>query len=289
MNLGLIFYILSLTLTYIGVLYMAVKVGQILKIGEDFEEWTLDDPIESHREFFSFIMSQLDERDFATLNLRVPMDDGIGGFYTDHLYLDKICLPDIVTVDEDNKVLKFNPSYETDEDGKPTKHLISTADENFGIFVHESCHFLHFGRDEGVFESPLMKGKQYSMEEMAHSPNLRRECEFEAGYRSMKFDKMYHLFPNKRIILDLNLNNMITYDKKYQSDEWKNKYKELVRPFFGDAKDKDGNIIIGEDGRPIRGRLKAPAKLKKFNQGLIHKVEKFCEWQDKNHEIKGVL
>lgn len=268
---------------------MAVKAGQIYKITHDFESWNLNDPNPGRQEFFQIVMSALEntEMGFATFNIGVPMDKGVGGYFTDHLSLEKICLPDIVKVDEANHLLTFTdvePDPE-DPDDEPM-----TAEEAFAVFVHEACHFLHFSRDNGVFTSPLMKGKSYTMQELTHSPKVRREAEYEAGYRSAFYDKVYKMYPGSRQILDTNLINMLNYDTKNQSPEWIKRYKELVRPFYGDAVDEKGIVILDKDGNPVSsGELIDKKGYKEFTKCIRDQVQKFSEWADPKHEIKGIL
>ena len=89
---------------------MGLKPGQeIKKIVYDFESWQLDDPNPGRREFFAEVMSALENNELglATFNIGVPMDKGTDGYFTNHLNLDKICLPSIAEVDEVNHLIKF--------------------------------------------------------------------------------------------------------------------------------------------------------------------------------------
>lgn len=273
---------------------MGLKPGQeIFKIYMDFESWQLDDPNPGRQEFFAEVMSALENNDLglATFNIGVPMEKGTGGYFTNRLNLDKICLPNIVKVDEANHLIKFvdqqfEPEEIEDEDPALMKELSMNAEESFAVFVHEACHFLHFSRDKGEFISPLMKGKTYTMDELVHSPKVRREAEFEAGYRSVKYDLIYKLCPGTRRILETNLVNMMNYDLKNQTPEWKESYTNATRPFYDLAKDKDGNVIFGSDGLPQIGRLKDKDGLLKYNQSIRDKVQRFTEWADPHHVIE---
>lgn len=278
---------------------MGLKPGQeIKKIVYDFESWQLDDPNPGRREFFAEVMSALENNELglATFNIGVPMDKGTGGYFTNHLNLDKICLPNIAEVDEANHLIKFvdEKPEEPDPDADPDDPIMMlnhtlNAEETFAIFVHEACHFLHFSRDGGEFISPLMKGKKYTMDEMAHSPKLRRECEFEAGYRSVRYDALYKMYPGSRQILETNLINMTNYDVKNQSREWHEKYDELTKPFYNLAEDNGGNVILGPNGMPVSGKLRDAQGLADFNKALRDRVQKFTEWADPKHVIAGVL
>ena len=273
---------------------MGLKPGQeIFKIYMDFESWQLDDPNPGRQEFFAEVMSALENNDMglATFNIGVPMEKGTGGYFTNRLNLDKICLPNIVKVDEANHLIKFvdqqfEPEEIEDEDPALMKEMTMNAEESFAVFVHEACHFLHFSRDKGEFISPLMKGKTYTMDELVHSPKVRREAEFEAGYRSVKYDLIYKLCPGTRRILETNLVNMMNYDLQNQTPEWKESYTNATRPFYDLAKDKDGNVIFGSDGLPQIGRLKDKDGLMKYNQSIRDKVQRFTEWADPYHVIE---
>lgn len=273
---------------------MGLKPGQeIFKIYMDFESWQLDDPNPGRQEFFAEVMSALENNDMglATFNIGVPMEKGTGGYFTNRLNLDKICLPNIVKVDEANHLIKFvdqqfEPEEIEDEDPALMKDLTMNAEESFAVFVHEACHFLHFSRDKGEFISPLMKGKTYSMDELVRSPKVRREAEFEAGYRSVKYDLIYKLCPGTRRILETNLVNMMNYDLQNQTPEWKESYTNATRQFYDLAKDKDGNVIFGSDGLPQIGRLKDKDGLLKYNQSIRDKVQRFTEWADPYHVIE---
>lgn len=275
---------------------MGVKPGhEIYKILSDFESWQLDDPNPGRQEFFGEVMSALEnnEMGIATFNIGVPMPKGAGGYFTNHLNLDKICLPSIVKVDEDNHILTFTEDTseddEEEEENKGTETVEVkklTAEEAFAIFVHEACHFLHFSRDNGEFISPLMKGKVYTMEELIKSPRVRREAEFEAGYRSVRYDKMYNLYPGSRQVLETNLVNMMNYDLPNQTPEWKEKYRAKVKPYFDTLKDETGRIIYDDKGNTILGDLVDRDGLMKFQQEIRDKVKKFSEWADPKHEIK---
>lgn len=277
---------------------MGIKADQVIhKIVMDFESWQLDDPNPGRREFFSEVMSALENNELglATFNIGVPMPKGAGGYFTNQLNLDKLCLPNIATLDEENHVIKFvgeipseQEEEEEDEVLAGVKRLL-TPEESFAIFVHEACHFLHFSRDEGQFISPLMKGKKHSMSDMVLSPKLRRECEYEAGYRSVRYDALYKLCPGSRQILETNLINMTNYDFKNQSREWHEKYDELTKPFYNLAEDDGGNVILGPNGMPVSGKLRDAQGLADFNKSLRDRVQKFTEWADPKHVIAGVL
>ena len=75
----------------------------------DFQEWTLDDPNPGRREFFASVMDALEnnESGFATFSVGVPMEEGVGGYFTNTLNLDQINLPRIAVPDIVNKTIKF--------------------------------------------------------------------------------------------------------------------------------------------------------------------------------------
>ena len=178
--------------------------------------------------------------------------------------------------------MKENPEYEP-----------ITAEKAFAIFVHEACHFLHFSRDNGEFTSPLMAGKSYTLEQLIHSPKVRREAEFEAGYRSVKYNAMLRLYPEgDRTILETNLHNMMNYDKPNQSREWHEKFYKIIEQWCEDAKDENGDLVIDNKGNVVKSGKIAEEHMKEFEafqDSLYAQVERFTEWADPKHEIKGVM
>lgn len=273
---------------------MIVKPGQTFNIICDFEDWTLDDPNPGRKEFFAEVMNALEnnESGFATFSVGVPMEEGVGGYFTNTLALDQINLPSIVQADSATKTVKFVDEKVSDEFMKKhPDYEPLTAEKAFAIFVHEACHFLHLSRDNGEFISPLMKGKAYDMEQLVHSPKVRREAEFEAGYRSVRYNAIFRLYPEgDRTILETNLSNMMNYDKQNQTHEWHEKYFQIVEPWLKDAKDENGDLIINRKGQVVKdNEIADKDSYRKFMDGLLAKVQKFTEWADPKHEIKGVL
>lgn len=260
----------------------------------DFQDWTLDDPNPGRREFFATVMDALEnnESGFATFSVGVPMEEGVGGYFTNTLCLDQINLPRIAVPDIAAKTIKFVDETVTPEfmkehpDYEPMK-----AEKAFAIFVHEACHFLHLSRDQGEFTSPLMKGKVYTMDQLIHSPKVRREAEFEAGYRSVYYNAIHRLYPEgDRTILETNLTNMLNYDKQNQTREWHEKYREILKPWLKNARDEKGHLILDNHGQVIKSsEIENMDAYKEFVDGLLAKVQKFTEWADPKHEIKGVM
>lgn len=275
---------------------MLAQPGQITNIIEGFEDWTLDDPNPGRQEFFATVMSALEnnESGFASFSVGVPMETGVGGYFTNKLGLDQINLPNIAEADRATKTIRFRDEIVDPEFMKenPDYEPI-TADKAFAIFVHEACHFLHFSRDNGEFTSPLMAGKSYSMDQIIHSMKVRREAEFEAGYRSIKYNAMLRLYPEgDRTILDVNLHNMMNYDKPNQSREWHEKFFKIIEQWCEDAKDENGDLIIDDKGQVVKSDKIAEAHkqdFEDFQNSLFAKVERFTEWADPKHEIAGVL
>ena len=260
----------------------------------DFQDWTLDDPNPGRREFFATVMDAMEnnESGFATFSVGVPMEEGVGGYFTNTLNLDQINLPRIAVPNIANKTIKFVDETVSPEFMKEhPDYEPMTAEKAFAIFVHEACHFLHFSRDQGEFTSPLMKGKSYSMEQLIHSPKVRREAEFEAGYRSVYYNAIHRLYPEgDRTILETNITNMMNYDKQNQSREWWDKYREIIKPWLKDLRDEKGHLVLDNQGKVVKsGEVEDLDSYRAFTNGLISKVEKFTEWADPKHEIKGVL
>ena len=260
----------------------------------DFQDWTLDDPNPGRREFFATVMDAMEnnESGFATFSVGVPMEEGVGGYFTNTLSLDQINLPRIAVPDIANKTIKFvDETVSPDFMKEHPDYEPMTAEKAFAIFVHEACHFLHFSRDQGEFTSPLMKGKSYTMEQLIHSPKVRREAEFEAGYRSVYYNAIHRLYPEgDRTILDTNITNMMNYDKQNQSREWWDKYREIIKPWMKDLRDEKGHLVLDNQGKVVKsGEVENLDSYRAFTDGLISKVEKFTEWADPKHEIKGVM
>lgn len=275
---------------------MLAQPGQITNIIEGFEDWTLDDPNPGRQEFFATVMSALEnnESGFASFSVGVPMETGVGGYFTNKLGLDQINLPNIAEADRATKTIRFRDEIVDPEFMKenPDYEPI-TADKAFAIFVHEACHFLHFSRDNGEFTSPMMAGKSCSMDQIIHSMKVRREAEFEAGYRSIKYNAMLRLYPEgDRTILDVNLHNMMNYDKPNQSREWHEKFYKIIEQWCEDAKDENGDLIIDDKGQVMKSTKIAETHkqdFEDFQNSLFAKVERFTEWADPKHEIAGVL
>lgn len=223
----------------------ATTPANVITITSDYDSWKLNTSHDGKQKFWAEIMHELEKRDFGVLKVGVPMPEGVGAFFTDVSCVERICLPQSWTADPKTKTISF-------ED-----------DTAFGIFVHEACHFLHFCRDEGRCDSPLFEGQIILPEDVYAKASMRRIAEFEAGYRSCFFNKIYKLVPGRKI-LDLNLQNMFIYDAKVQSVEWKKAYNEKIK----DLK---------------------PAEFKKFQKNMFKKVNRFTEWMDPKHEIAGVL
>ena len=260
----------------------------------DFQDWTLDDPNPGRREFFATVMDAMEnnESGFATFSVGVPMEEGVGGYFTNTLNLDQINLPRIAVPDIANKTIKFvDETVSPDFMKEHPDYEPMTAEKAFAIFVHEACHFLHFSRDQGEFTSPLMKGKSYTMEQLIHSPKVRREAEFEAGYRSAYYNAIHRLYPEgDRTILETNITNMMNYDKQNQSREWWDKYREIIKPWMKDLRDEKGHLVLDNQGKVVKsGEVEDLDSYRAFTNGLISKVQKFTEWADPKHEIKGVM
>jgi hypothetical protein len=273
---------------------MIVKPGETFTISSDFQSWTLDDPNQGRQEFFATIMDALEnnESGFATFSVGVPMEEGVGGYFTNTLSLDQINLPNVAKADPATMTIKFVDETVSDEFMKEhPDYEPMNAEKAFAIFVHEACHFLHLSRDQGEFTSPLMKGKVYTMDQLIHSPKVRREAEFEAGYRSVYYNAIHRLYPaGDRTILETNLTNMMNYDKQSQTREWHEKYLQIVEPWLKVAHDEKGNIIIDRKGQEVKSsEIENKEEYQKFYDSLLAKVEKFTEWADPKHEIKGVM
>lgn len=213
----------------------------MIKITDNFTDIELNDANEGRRQFWTKVMEALQSRDFAVLKFGVAMPTGAGGFYTELLAVDSINLPEGPTL-IDNKV--------------------TFPDENsFAIFVHESCHFLHLSVDEGRRMTKGHEGEVITMEDQLddRTGKLRREIEFEAGYRSVYYSQVYKMFPGSRLVIDLNLANMLNYDMHSQPKEIREKLQKM-----------------GKENEKIMDTYKP----------VIEKVKKFSEWTEPDHVIK---
>lgn len=216
----------------------------MIKVTSNFTEIRLDDPNEGRQQFFTKIMETLEDRTFSVLKIGVDMDEGVGGFFTNRLYLDSINLGKEVQFK--NNVIKFK------------------NDQEFAIFVHEACHFLHLSRDEGQFICPPMQGESMDLERLQSEPKIRRWAEYEAGYRALLMDRAYKMFPHDRTNLEVNLQNMLNYDVKSAPKETREKFNKLMK----ESKD-----------------LSIDDYTKMIKEKILHNVHKFSEWQDVGHDI----
>ena len=57
-----------------------------------------------------------------------------------------------------------------------------------------------------------------------------------------------------------------------------------------DLRDEKGHLVLDNQGKVVKsGEVEDLDSYRAFTNGLIAKVEKFTEWADPKHEIKGVL
>ena len=76
------------------------------------------------------------------------------------------------------------------------------------------------------------------------------------------------------------------------SREWFEKYRKIVEPWLKDAKDENGDYIIDDKGEIVKsGEIAEEHKkdYENFFDSLFAQVQKFTEWADPKHEIKGVM
>jgi hypothetical protein len=147
-------------------------------------------------------------------------------FQRQSLQVDRIYMP------EDSAEIKLEGS------GAETKGSIRFVDDHsFAVFLHEASHYLHLIKDHGNFMAPTIKDrpKKLMTKTGAHHQDFTIDFEYEAGYRSLKYARLYNMFPeNDRTVLDLNLVNMLNYLTILNSDDfdgcdpevWKRRIKE---------------------------------------------------------------
>lgn len=139
---------------------------------------------------------------------------------------------DTIYMPEDSAEIKLEGS------GAETRGSIRFVDDHsFALFLHEVSHYLHLIKDHGNFMAPTIKymSKKLMTKTGAHHQDFTIDFEYEAGYRSLKYSRLYNMFPeNDRTVLDLNLKNMLNYLTILNSDDfdgcdpevWKRRIKE---------------------------------------------------------------
>lgn len=215
----------------------------MIKITENFTDLRLNTDNEGKALFFDKIMAEMQERDFAILKIGVKMPAGAAGFFTDILAIDQINLPESVEIDG---------------------NVITFTDSNaFEIFMHEACHFEHLAVDDGYFKAPTLRGERVDMNAVIDDRTeiLRRNTEYEAGWRSVYYSKIYKM-GNERRVINLNLANLINYDISKQEKET---FKIL--------------------NKRIKAEPKGTKTLDIFSD-IFAKVNKFSEWADPLHKIE---
>ena len=134
------------------------------QIVSGFTEVTLKDTskfAEGRQDYFKYIMGKLEDVDtepeiygFAGTALIIGRKlENAGGYFTGTDSIARIVLPEgTATYDETTKELQFADDYQ------------------FGVFVHESSHFLHLVCDKGKFMSPEFE-KLEPMSRAARTPS----------------------------------------------------------------------------------------------------------------------
>ena len=147
-------------------------------------------------------------------------------FQRQSLQVDRIYMP------ENSAEIKLEGS---DAETKGTIRFVD--DHSFALFLHEASHYLHLIKDHGNFMAPTIKDrpKKLMTKTGAHHRDFTVDFEYEAGYRSLKYARLYNMFPeNDRTVLDLNLVNMLNYLTILNSNDfegcdpevWKRRVKE---------------------------------------------------------------
>lgn len=230
-----------------------------IRIHKHFTDYTLNTDNPGRQLFFYSVMAELQKQPFAVFKIGVDMP-GIGSaYYGVKNGIVNLCLGHGAATLEDN-VITFKD------------------DVTFGMFVHEASHFFHMTVDRGLCKSPALFQKGVLIPEekaAAHIQSLSseverlmspliRDLEYEAGWRAMYSDKKYKMFPGTRMMLEMQIGNLVMYDLTHQSDEWKAKLNEQ----------------LGGDNSKF---------LNWFHENSLPLYKKYSEWEDPNHIIKGVL
>ena len=201
-----------------------------IKIMSGFTDIRLDDPCEGRQDFFNMVMNSMQEIEdrgtdgFCAFIIGRKIE-GIGGYFTGEDYIFRLVLPEgVAEYDEDKKLIKFKD------------------DKQFGIFVHEASHFLHLVVDKGEFISPSFE----HLEPMklaatnGHHHSNTKYMEFEAGYRSLYYNKIYEMYPeDDKTIWDLNMHNMLNYVTFKGHEEFQEELRKLKDPEEIDKKIKE--------------------------------------------------
>ena len=174
----------------------------------DLDTLKLIDPNPGRCEFFHMVMTRLSEQQFSALVFGRKIENAGGYFRTDKL-VTRIVLPeDVAIYDENNHTVHF------------------VDDKQFGVFVHEACHFLHLVVDKGRFVAkplralPPSKFAEASNTKDAHKKQKiinegRRNDEYEAGWRSLLYESQYKMDLHD-MCMELNTKNMGNYLDKSQ-------------------------------------------------------------------------
>lgn len=217
----------------------------IIKICHSFTDYKLISDNPGQQKYWDELMKELENNIFSVLCFNMPMETNTAAYFTNTTgfrnTFDCICCPEnIAIIDLQNKTVKFN------------------SEHDFAVFVHETCHWKHLVRDKGICTAKGLNGKIYTSKDT--DPVHRRDIEYEAGWRAIVLDNLYHLF-EPRMSLNINLINIFTYDVKNVPEDTLKEFKELI-------KDIDKNIYI-----------------KILIDSFISKIEKFSDWSDPKHEL----
>lgn len=216
-------------------------MNEVKKFYSDFTKLKLNAENKGMIDFWNKIMIALEAEKYAALKIGMGFRESVKGVFHNLKYINTINLDSSWT--EENGVFSFK------------------GDEDFAYFVHEASHFLHLCVDEGKYICPLFESEDVDESKFSDKELYKtRKNEYEAGWRSVLYDLYYDIFKNKRIILDVNLRNLINYDIKLSNHESK---ETLVK------------------------RLKEASKeeFKDITNEVINRVDKISKWFDPSHEF----
>lgn len=201
------------------------------------------------KDYWDYVMATMDKTPLCQLNIGMDMPDVFGGYYTrlEGGLLDSINLPAHTATVNGDEV-----SFE--------------SDKAYVIFMHESSHFLHLVVDKGCATAPSLEGRIYTITgDDARDLDARRDVEFEAGYRSLFRNMIHNVFDDPRLITELNLINLFSYDKYNLTGEQADKIIEAVNKIDDD--EERHNWI---------------------KDHIVKHVKSYMDWADPNHEITWI-
>lgn len=146
---------------------------------------------------------------------------GAAAFFVPDKAVPRLVIPkDSATYDKESNTLRF-----TDD-----------SDYSFAVVIHEASHLLHFARDHMAFHAPHLylkyESKPIDPNKYASDMEVKRDIEYEAGYRSLMFKKHNQLIDNDLIKL-VNIHNMALIEPENQDY-----IRDLMKDYVESVDDK---------------------------------------------------